>query len=423
MEAEAAAKKYEELTGIGGYYPKDPALLSWRRAGLARAPGLPRPGAVDEDRRVHAEDAAHVRARRVSRRASARWGPTRMAALLRVSAVHPEDSISVNDVVPAAGAGGDDQRARGEARHDRAPPARCAVDRHGARVGADRGRASTSCAPGSRRRRTSRRRPSARTSSCCSTARARITTLPPGSSAVRAYLGHMTGATVDFLTFDREVRAPIGRSLPVATALAKLAAFAARAAERQSPRRRARSRRRDPPGERGDRASRGRRDRHAHAERADAGQGRRDVVEERRARARRGRRGRRRRASRATTIRRGRGCRGAPAACSGTPARRGTSIPTRAARSRSGRGRSASTSSSSAASPGNFVAPDVLEEGAGIDHFAIADAATSRVDLTGELWSTADPRLDDAQRRAGQARRPRSSSARTSGASSPSRSR
>lgn len=30
MDAEAAAKKYMELTGIGGYYPKDPALLSWR---------------------------------------------------------------------------------------------------------------------------------------------------------------------------------------------------------------------------------------------------------------------------------------------------------------------------------------------------------------------------------------------------------
>lgn len=30
MEAEEAAAKYQELTGIGGYYPKDPALLSWR---------------------------------------------------------------------------------------------------------------------------------------------------------------------------------------------------------------------------------------------------------------------------------------------------------------------------------------------------------------------------------------------------------
>ncbi|MCA9646175.1 MAG: VWA domain-containing protein [Polyangiaceae bacterium] len=31
MEAEAAAAKYQELTGVGGYYPKDPALLSWRQ--------------------------------------------------------------------------------------------------------------------------------------------------------------------------------------------------------------------------------------------------------------------------------------------------------------------------------------------------------------------------------------------------------
>lgn len=29
-EAEEAARKYQELTGEGGYYPKDPALLSWR---------------------------------------------------------------------------------------------------------------------------------------------------------------------------------------------------------------------------------------------------------------------------------------------------------------------------------------------------------------------------------------------------------
>lgn len=34
MEAEEAAAKYKELTGIGGFYPKDPALLSWRERGL-----------------------------------------------------------------------------------------------------------------------------------------------------------------------------------------------------------------------------------------------------------------------------------------------------------------------------------------------------------------------------------------------------
>lgn len=32
LEAELAAARYQELTGIGGYYPKDPALLSWRSA-------------------------------------------------------------------------------------------------------------------------------------------------------------------------------------------------------------------------------------------------------------------------------------------------------------------------------------------------------------------------------------------------------
>lgn len=34
LEAERAAAKYKELTGIGGAYPKDPALLSWRQPGL-----------------------------------------------------------------------------------------------------------------------------------------------------------------------------------------------------------------------------------------------------------------------------------------------------------------------------------------------------------------------------------------------------
>ena len=33
LEAEEAARRYKELTGIGGYYPKDPALLSWRSQG------------------------------------------------------------------------------------------------------------------------------------------------------------------------------------------------------------------------------------------------------------------------------------------------------------------------------------------------------------------------------------------------------
>jgi hypothetical protein len=43
MEAEAAAAKYQELTGIGGYYPKDPALLSWRSQDLLALQVFPCP--------------------------------------------------------------------------------------------------------------------------------------------------------------------------------------------------------------------------------------------------------------------------------------------------------------------------------------------------------------------------------------------
>jgi hypothetical protein len=44
MEAEAAALKYQELTGIGGFYPKDPALLSWRHRGMLALQVFPVPG-------------------------------------------------------------------------------------------------------------------------------------------------------------------------------------------------------------------------------------------------------------------------------------------------------------------------------------------------------------------------------------------
>jgi hypothetical protein len=45
MEAEEAAQKYERLTGVGGYYPKDPALLSWRAKGSLMLQVFPVPPA------------------------------------------------------------------------------------------------------------------------------------------------------------------------------------------------------------------------------------------------------------------------------------------------------------------------------------------------------------------------------------------
>jgi hypothetical protein len=41
-------------------------------------------------------------------------------------------------------------------------------------------------------------------------------------ASVRSYLGHMSGAVVDFMTFDREVKSPIGKTVPVADALTRL---------------------------------------------------------------------------------------------------------------------------------------------------------------------------------------------------------
>ncbi len=48
MEAEAAAAKYKELTGVGGYYPKDPALLSWRDQSLLALQVFPCPPGQDK---------------------------------------------------------------------------------------------------------------------------------------------------------------------------------------------------------------------------------------------------------------------------------------------------------------------------------------------------------------------------------------
>ena len=94
MEAEAAAAKYRELTGIGGAYPKDPALLSWRSQELLElqvfpvAPGQPKtveytlkvPTSYEEGR---------------DRLELPRIGTDKLAAELVVRAARPGDSIEV----------------------------------------------------------------------------------------------------------------------------------------------------------------------------------------------------------------------------------------------------------------------------------------------------------------------------------------
>jgi hypothetical protein len=217
MEAEAAAKKYQELTGIGGYYPKDPALLSWRSQGALALQVFPVPPQSTKTVEytlklpVTYEHGAY----RVELPA---MGTEDMPARVRISAAHPEDAVTVNGIVVS-----DAITARAE------KPISIELRPRGVPA-VDMALASVAFADG---KHLVRGRIAAAAHLAEAPYGAHVVVLFDGSrshhdadaglAAVRAYLGHMKGATVDFLTFDREVRAPIGRTLPLATALSRLA--------------------------------------------------------------------------------------------------------------------------------------------------------------------------------------------------------
>jgi hypothetical protein len=217
MEAEAAAKKYQELTGIGGYYPKDPALLSWRSQGLLALQVFPVPPqstkAVEYTLKlpVTYEHGAY----RVELPA---MGTDDMPARVRISAAHPEDAVTVNGILVSEAI-----TARAE------KPISIELRPHGVPA-IDMALASVAIADD---KHLVRGRIAAAAHLADVPYGAHVVILFDGSrshheadaalAAVRAYLGHMKGATVDFLTFDRDVRAPIGRTLPLATALSRLA--------------------------------------------------------------------------------------------------------------------------------------------------------------------------------------------------------
>ena len=60
MEAEAAAAKYRELTGIGGYYPEGSGAAVLAKPGAPGAAGVPGPAGRPQDRQLHAADADGV---------------------------------------------------------------------------------------------------------------------------------------------------------------------------------------------------------------------------------------------------------------------------------------------------------------------------------------------------------------------------
>jgi len=219
MEAEAAARKYQELTGIGGYYPKDPALLSWRHQGLLALQVFPVPAhgtkVVEYTLKMPASYAGGVYKIELPA-----LGTEARNAAVRVSATHPEDAVTVNGVAPAAGTTVLADRTLTIELRPR---------------GVTRTTGTVASVAIGERRHLVRARIAAPPRLGEAPQRAHVVVLFDNSrsmtspeaalAAVRAYLASMPQATVDFLTFDRRVDAPIGRALPVETALAKLTSF------------------------------------------------------------------------------------------------------------------------------------------------------------------------------------------------------
>jgi len=102
MEAEAAAHKYQELTGIGGYYPKDPALLSWRSQGLLALQVFPVP--PQSTKTVEYTLKMPLTYEHGTYRLELpALGTQELPARIHITAVHPEDGINVNGITAAAG--------------------------------------------------------------------------------------------------------------------------------------------------------------------------------------------------------------------------------------------------------------------------------------------------------------------------------
>ena len=221
MEAEAAAAKYKELTGIGGMYPKDPALLSWRSQGELALQVFPVPKqstkTIEYTLKVpltYEYGAYHATLPVL--------GTDDLAATVRATPARAEDALTINGVSAVGGAPIVASAASGldiVLVPRRTAPVETALsstvlahDRHLVHAQLNAAPHIMEAPHG-----------------------ARVVVLFDSSrshhnadsalAGVRAYLESMPDAVVDFLAFDRAVHAPIGRGLPVATALAKLATY------------------------------------------------------------------------------------------------------------------------------------------------------------------------------------------------------
>lgn len=220
MEAEAAAAKYKELTGIGGYYPKDPALLSWRFQGQLLLQVFP--VAPDDSKTVEYtllvptsyRDGAH-------RYALERLGTSDLPA----------------ELVLAPPAHGDKLLVDGKPAPPRLTPARdestelALVPKMAEPLGGELGVASTgsrfvthfSIEAAPRVGRVPRR--AAIVVVIDASRSVPDALLDAQKAAAAAYLSHFTDAEVEILTFDRKPQRRYGKFVPVERARRDLAAL------------------------------------------------------------------------------------------------------------------------------------------------------------------------------------------------------
>lgn len=217
MEAEKAAHLYEELTGVGGYYPKDPALLSWRSQERLALQVFPVPARGDKTVEYTLKLPMTYEEGGYTLKLDA-LGTEAQRASIRFAAAHPDDLVEINGVrVPpsATVTAGRDLEVRLVPRG--APPLDVALASFG--FGKDRALVHARVAAAPRLT-----EPPARSSVVVlvDVSRSMDVTLPSALAAVNAYVAQLAGADVEVMTFARTTRSPFGGPLPAREALARM---------------------------------------------------------------------------------------------------------------------------------------------------------------------------------------------------------
>ena len=222
LDAEEAASKYHELTGIGGYYPKDPALLSWKSQGalaLQVFPVLSRASKTVEytlEMPMRYEDGAY-------RMEIPPLGTKERPATVRALPAHPEDRLRINGV--SATSAKVESLQSIELELQPTPGRRITGGLAEVSLAADRVlfHGYVDAAP-----RLSEVPAQAAIAIVLDTSKSMEDRVTLAVAASRAYLSSFPRAEVTILTFDRRVGTPLGTALSVPEAVARLQGFAPR---------------------------------------------------------------------------------------------------------------------------------------------------------------------------------------------------